>query len=77
MNVIDKLAVIVGVLLILAGICIGVSGFLTVQTLGNNFVPAGIAMLFFVSAFVALLVIEFVLLVCRWVYKNREEILNP
>ena len=68
--------VIVGILLVLVGAGIGIATFFTAQTIvgQNNFVPMGIAMLFFVSAFVALLAIEIVLLICRWVYKNREQL---
>lgn len=76
MRLLNAAVIIVGILLILAGAGIAIAAFFTAQTIAGegNFVPAGIAILFFVSAFVALLVIEIVLLVGRWTYRNREQI---
>ena len=76
MRLLNAAVVIVGILLIFAGAGIGIATFYTAQiiTSQGNFVPVGIAMLFCVSAFVALLVIEIDLLICRWIYMNWKQI---
>ena len=64
--------VIVGILVIFAGAGIGIAMFFTAQTIASqgNFVPVGIAMLFFTTAFGVLLVAEIGLLIGRWIIKE-------
>ena len=76
MKLLNAAIVIVAILLILAGAGIGITTFITAQTIASqgNFVPTGIAMLFFVSVFVVLMVIEIALLITRWINRNQEQI---
>lgn len=72
MKLLNAAIVIVAILLIFAGVGVGIATFFTVQTIASqgNFVPVGIAMLFFVTVFMVLLITEIGLLIGRWVMKE-------
>lgn len=72
MKLLNAAIVIVAILVVFAGAGIGIATFFTAQTIASqdNFVPMGIVMLFFVTAFMVLLVTEIGLLIGRWIMKE-------